>query len=106
MAKSLVVINMEFAKAKKQAEKLDDIARDIEKAANDQLGNALSGINNAWKSDTAGAYLQKGQKVQEQLLKRAKELRKVASTIREISKNTYDAEMNAYRIAMERKYEG
>lgn len=106
MAKSLVVINMEFSKAKKQAEKLEEIAREIEQTADDKMGNALAGINSAWKSDTAAAYLQKGTKVQEDLKTRAKELRKVATTIKQIAKNTYDAEMNAYRIAMERLYKG
>lgn len=106
MAKSLITINMEFNKAKKQAEKLEEIAREIEQTADDKMGNALAGINSAWKSDTAASYLQKGTKVQEDLKNRAKELRKVATTIRQIAKNTYDAEMNAYRIALERLYKG
>lgn len=106
MAKSLLVINMEFNKAKKQAEKLEEIARELDQTANNQMGNALAGINSAWKSDTAGAYLRKGEKVQEELRSRAKELRKVASTIKQIAQNTYDAEMTAYKIAQERNFGG
>ena len=106
MAKSLLFIEMEFAQANKQADKLDEIAADLEKTANDKLGDSLSGIGSAWKSDTAAAYLKKGQVVQNDLLKRAKEIRKAADSVRKIAKTVYDAEKKASQIAADRKYGG
>lgn len=104
MAKSLVVIQMEFSKAKAQADRLDEIARELTQTADSQLGGALSGISKAWKSDSSSAYIKKGKDVQQQLRNRANELRKTASAIRTIAQNTYDAEMNAYRLAIARTY--
>lgn len=106
MAKSLVVIRMEYKKAKEQAERLEQIAKDLNQTADNRLGEVLSGVNQAWKSDTSAAYLKKGKAVQEQLKQRAAELRKTASAIRTIAQNTYNAELRAYHIAMERKYKG
>lgn len=106
MAKSLIEIQMNYQKAKEQANRLDEIAKDLTNTANNQLGGALNGINSAWKSDTASAYIKKGKAVQEQLKKRADELRKTASAIRTIARNTYNADMAAYRLAIQRRYKG
>jgi uncharacterized protein YukE len=104
MAKSAVVIRIEFEKVKAQADRLDEIARDLKQTADNQLGNVLSGVENAWKSDSATGYLKKGKQVQEQLTKRANEVEKAATAMRTIAKNIYDAEMRAYQLAKVRKY--
>lgn len=106
MAKSLLFIEMEFAQANRQADKLDEIAANLEKTAEDKLGDTLSGIGSAWKSDTSAAYLKKGQTVQEDLRKRAKEIRKAADSVRKIAKTVYEAEKKASQIAAERKFGG
>ncbi|MDO4555390.1 MAG: hypothetical protein Q4B70_09625 [Lachnospiraceae bacterium] len=104
MAKSLAVIQMEFAKAKAQANRLDAIADNLTRTSDNQLGTALAGVRNNWKSDSAAAYIQKGQKLQQEINKRAKELHQTASALRTIAQNTYNAEMAAYRLAIARKY--
>ncbi len=96
---------MEFRKAKEQANRLDQIARDLDQTADNELGGILSRINNAWSSDTTAKYIKKGNVVQNNLKARAKELRSTANTIRTIAKNTYDAEMKAYQIAIQRKFD-
>ena len=86
------------------AKRLDEIARDINRAADSTLGSALSGISMAWNSNSSSDYIKKGRKVQEELRKRARELSDTASAVRNIAKNTYDAEMRAYQLAKTRKY--
>lgn len=104
MAKTLVIIQLELAEAKKQANCLDQISRELKQTAKYDLETVLKGIESVWKSDTAFAYIKKGRVLQEELEKRADELKNIANTIRLIAKNTYEAEMNAYRIALTRKY--
>jgi uncharacterized protein YukE len=106
MAKSLIDIQMDFNKAKSQANRLDEIAKELTQIADSQLGGVLSGVNSAWKSDTASEYIKKGKTVQDQLKKRANELTKTATSIRTIAQNTYNAEMKAYRLAKTRTYKG
>lgn len=106
MAKSLVVIQMEFRKAKEQADRLEQVARELTQLSCIQLDDTLSEINSAWKSDTSNAFIRKGRRMQEQLNIRANEIKRTAAAIRTIANNTYKAEMQAYQIATERKYKG
>lgn len=104
MAKSSYAIQMEFGKAEEQANRLEQIAKDLGRTANDMLGNTLSNIGSSWKSSNSLDYLKKGRKVQEDLKKREKELKDTASAIRKIARVTYEAEMRAYYLANTRKY--
>lgn len=104
MAKSSYTIRMEFGTAEEQAKHLDEIARDLDRLADVTLGDTLSGIGNAWNSNNSVNYIKKGRKVQDELKNRSRELKNTASTIRSIAKNTYDAEMCAYNLAITRKY--
>lgn len=104
MGKSSYAIQMEFSEAIRQAENLEKIARDLNKAANTMLENALSGIKSSWNSDSSSEYLKKGKKVQGELRKRAKDLSEIAEDVRTIAKNTYETERRAAQIAAERKY--
>jgi hypothetical protein len=51
-------------------------------------------------------YINKGKKLREEILSRAKNLEKIAETIRTIAKNVYDAEMRSLEIAKRRTYSG
>lgn len=104
MAKDLGTIYYDYEKAKEQAAELERIAKELEQVANNEFNTALTGIYNAWKSDTAPAYIKKGKQVKEQLEKRASEIKKTASTIRSIAQNVYNADMHAYRLAQQRTY--
>lgn len=104
MAKSANIIQMEFGKAEEQARNLDQIANDMNRLADDTLAETLAGIKSAWNSNNSAEYIKKGQRVQEELKKRAQELKNTASVIRQISRNTYEAEMNALRMITQRKH--
>ena len=103
--KSLFSIEFDFQQAIKRAEELEDIAADMKKLANEDLVSSLQSLSTAWKGEAANAYLTKGSRLKEKILKSSKDLNKTATTIRNVAKRTYNAEMAAYRIAMERKYQ-
>lgn len=104
MAKTATVIRMEYNKAIQQAERLENLAAELRQLADDRFNNCLTEVNNAWKSDSSVKYLKKGRKLQGEIVKRARELEKTAAAVRQIAKNTYNAEMEAVRIARLRTY--
>ena len=61
-------------------------------------------VKNAWQGDNAQKYVQKARQMKPKMIKASDDLKEVASTIRTVAKNTYDAEMKAYEIANERSY--
>ena len=95
-------IHIDFAKAVRHASDLTAIARDVRKCATSNLGEIEKGISIAWRSDNSARYLNKVYKVQGDIETTADNLEKIADTIIEIAKTTYDAEMRAWEIANER----
>lgn len=104
--KSLFSIEFDFRQAIQRAEELEEIAADLRKLADNDLQGSLQNLSTAWKGEAASAYIHKGTRLKEKILKSSKDLNKTASTIRSVARRTYNAEMAAYRIAMERKYKG
>lgn len=96
-------IQMDFSRAKQKAQDLDNIANDLSRISGNDLQNTLEGLSREWKGENANKYLKKGYTLKENMDKTVRNLRSVASTIRTIAKNTYNAEMEALRIARERE---
>lgn len=95
-------IQMDFNRASQKANELDSIADDMSRLSGTDLQNTLNSLGNDWKGDNANAYIQKGFALKENMDKTVTSIRNTASTIRQIAKNIYDAEMEALRIAEER----
>ena len=102
--KSLFSIEFDFQQAIKRAEELEGIAADMRKLAGEELETSLQSLSVAWKGEASTAYLSKGTRLRDKILKSANDLVKTAATIRKVAKKTYDAEKKAYQIAMERLY--
>ena len=102
--KSLFSIEFDFRQAIKRAEELEEIAANMRKLANDDLEDSLQNLSTVWKGEAASAYINKGISLREKILKSSNDLKKTAGTIRNVARRTYNAEMAAYRIAMERDY--
>ena len=96
---SLITIQMNFDRARKQADDLDRAAAKLESLANNDLEGVLGGIRRNWKGENADAYAAKGGKVKTDMQNLAKDLRKTAAVVRSIARTTYDAERRAYEIA-------
>lgn len=97
-------IRYDFQQAVRKAEELERVAENLRRLANNDLEESLQALSNAWKGEAAAAYIGKGSRLQARILASAKNLENIARTIRSSAKRTYDAEMRAYRIAMEREY--
>ena len=100
---SLAEIYFNYDKAISQANQLDNVAKKLKNAANNNMETILNDVSRAWKSDSAPQYVKKGQKVGNDMNTSAKNLNQIASTIRSIAKTVRDAELEAWRIANERK---
>lgn len=104
MAKSIYAIEMDFSKAKAQAGELEQVARDLEHLLNNDFHPCLSSITSGWKGSNADNFRSKGITIGEHIKQSANDLREAARTIRQIAKNTYDAEKQNYEIARMRTY--
>lgn len=104
MAKTLYSIQMDFQKAKNQASKLEKIARDMNRIANNEIPSCMRTVSSNWKGDHAREYVNKGGRVEENLRSIAGSLNQTANTIRIIAQNTYNAEKAALDLAKKRKY--
>lgn len=104
MAATLFSIQMDFNRAKAQASQLEAIAGDIERLASNNMEECMSGISSNWKGDSAKLYVKKGRQLEQDMKGSARELRKIAQTIRKIAQNTYNAEKKAIIAARNRTY--
>jgi len=96
-------IKMDFAKANKDAKKLDTIADQLQRLANTDFEKTMLNLSAAWTGDNSRIFLQKEGLVQDDIKKTAVNLRNVAADIRRVAKRIYEAEMRAYEIARRRK---
>lgn len=96
-------IQMDFDKAARQANELDNIANNLGTISSKDLPDILDQLRGDWKGDNADKYIGKGFVLTENMQKTADAIRQTAATIRTIAKNIYDAEMEALRIAEERE---
>lgn len=99
---SLSEIYFNYDRAVTQASQLDNVAKKLQNAANNNMESILNDVSRAWKSDSTLQYVKKCQKVEGDMRTSANNLKQIATTIRTIAKRVRDAELEAWRIAHER----
>lgn len=99
-----IKLKINFEKALKQAEELENIAKEIENVAKVDLEDSFNSISRNWTGENSNNYIKKGAKVKEDIKKTAKNLKETAEAIREIVRRDKEAEEAAERIAQERSY--
>ena len=99
-----IKLKINFEKALKQAEELENIAKEIENVAKVDLEDSFNSISRNWTGENSNNYIKKGAKVKEDIKKTAKNLKETAEAIREIVRRDNVAEEAAERIAQERSY--
>ena len=97
-------IEIDFAAANSQASKLEEIAEEMTRLANQQLAGTIETITSGWQGETAAAYISKAQTVKNNIAQTAKMLTAIAQTIRADAKRIYAAEKAALEIAETRNY--
>lgn len=99
-------IEMDFAKAKQQAADLERLAQQMEQLSGQQFHGTMQELSMHWKGENATAYLQKGEKLQDDMKATAVKIRAAAVQIRRVAQKIYEAEMYARQLAEKRIYGG
>ena len=97
-------IEMDYAKAVMQSQKLESLASDLEKACSD-LDSSMTQLGNGWKGDEATAYRSKGSQLSEKISANARQLRETAQAVKDIARKIRETEQENIRIAEQRNYE-
>lgn len=100
------MINMNYQRALRQAEKLDALAEQIKRVGTTQLNQIKAAEAAGWKGENEAAMRYKIDQLQEKVKATSKSLKDIASTIRTVATNTFNAEMRAWEIAHRRTYGG
>ena len=72
----------QYQKARNQANKLEKIARDLEKLTKQEYSTTMEQIRSSWTGDSANRYLSKGALLENEMMETVKKLRNVVSSIR------------------------
>ena len=102
MAKTAHTIYLDYQKAMRQADRLEEAAKKIRNEKS-SLHSCRGSISSAWKGDNASAFIRKVSVVENDLASIEKSIRNAAAVIRRIAKETYDAEQRALTMAKNRK---
>lgn len=99
MALSQTVIRMNYAKAIYQANRLEDLARQLRNIAQLNLDSTLNNVNRVWSGEAASVFLSKGVKAKEDMLKTANSIDNTAKAIRRAAEVVRAADIRAMEIA-------
>lgn len=89
----------DFQLAREQADRLEDLARQLEQRTVEALDESVASLGAAWKGGEAIRFLHRENRLREEFQNSANKLRNVAADVRRTAKRMYDAEMEAVRIA-------
>jgi uncharacterized protein YukE len=93
-----------YRQAIRQADKLDEVAKKLEKLQADKLGNTIGTLKNAWRSDNSQQYYNKAARVQDEIRVTAGNVKQIARAIRTTAEAVKQAELRALEIAKHRSY--
>ncbi len=96
-------IQMNFAKAKADADKIDRIAATLKTLSGKQMECSMNNLAAAWTGVNSRLFLKKEGQLQSDINQTVRSLNDIANDIRRIARRVYDAEMRAYEIAIRRK---
>ena len=102
MAKTAYSIYLDYQKAMKQADQLEGAAKIIRNERKNVQASQKS-ISAAWQGDNATKFIKKVNVVEEDLDSIAKNVQNAANVIRQIAKETYEAEQKALDLAKARQ---
>lgn len=97
-------IELDFKVAKQQADRLEQLAIELERLSSNKFEGTISDLSACWTGDNANAYMQKAYRLESDMKNTANDMKKTANQIRKTAKKIYDAEMYAKKIAEKRIY--
>lgn len=93
-----ITIQLNYTRAINQANKLQNLAKDLRSIANRDLESAMSDLSNNWNGESAIAFLKKAQKAHSDIISNAKQLETTANAIRKSAENIRNSELRALEI--------
>lgn len=95
-------IKLNYQQAIREASRLEAIAGKLENLSSNKLSNTVGTLKQAWQSDSSSQYYNKVDKVQGDINTTAKQVRKIANSIRTTADAVRNSEMKAVEIAKTR----
>lgn len=96
--KSRSEIEMNFTRAISQAEELEQLSKELNAIATEQIRGALKMLMFNWQGDNAELFYEKGDVLSNQMLDTADDLIKVAKNIARTADIVYNAEKTALQL--------
>lgn len=93
-----------YMAAKLKADELDVIANTMIRSAESDESLCQGHLTSGWQGDAMNLFRGKCSDVTQQRIRIARELRRIADTIRRVAERNYRAEMRALEIAQQRTY--
>ena len=98
---ALRTINLTFTNAKRQADRLNECASQLQKVQR-QLDSLSGNLQREWSGDAANAFLAKCNALREKINGTSSDINQISATIRGAANAFYSAEMKALEIANSR----
>lgn len=91
-------IEMNYNNAMRQARRVESIADNMKRLANQELGGTMQSLAANWRGQEASMYLQKGSQLQEGIRRTANELQSAAQKIRSEAWRIRQADLRALEM--------
>jgi len=98
------LINIDFVKARQEADKLEQIANELERLTGSEYASAMGQLREGWKGDAANQFLKKGGILEDNLTITVKKIREVVSNIRGTVTKVEKAQAQAQAIVKNKNY--
>lgn len=95
-------ISIDFESAQRKASELEEIAAELNRLVKGEYQQILQELSINWKGESADAYHQKAELLQEQFMRTVYDINTVANNIRNTAQKIYNAEMYAKQLAEKR----
>lgn len=102
MAKTLTSIRMDFDRAIRKAQSLEELAQQLESLAEDNMEATFQNVGRAWNGEASRDYLGKGRELKRKIKSSAAQLKRIAEALRTAARVTYNAERHAILVAQAR----
>lgn len=98
------IINIDFNKARQQADNLEGIANELENLTGNEYETAMGQLRDGWRGEAANQFISKGGILEEDLRNTIKKLREVVSSIRTTVTRVEKAQAQAQAIVKNKNY--
>ncbi|MBQ3101177.1 MAG: WXG100 family type VII secretion target [Clostridia bacterium] len=95
-------ISIDFERTMRQANKLDEYADTLRNMSRREYAEAMRNLSGDWVSDSASAFLGKGEHLRSDIERTARDIETIANNIRRAARRIYEAEKKAEELAKQR----